>query len=65
MRVTLEKYLMYIDGEWVEASSGEYFSVENPAMEEVFAEAPSAYRAFRFNMLSIELCCIFGFMGPH
>ncbi|MEM0011287.1 MAG: NAD-dependent succinate-semialdehyde dehydrogenase [Nitrososphaerota archaeon] len=55
----LEKYLMYIDGEWVEASSGEYFSVENPATEEVFAEAPSAgardvdravqaaYRAFK------------------
>ncbi|MEM3662210.1 MAG: aldehyde dehydrogenase family protein, partial [Sulfolobales archaeon] len=38
----VERYLMYIGGEWVEASSKEYFCVKNPATEEVFAEVPSA-----------------------
>ncbi|MEM2215308.1 MAG: hypothetical protein QXP57_01900 [Nitrososphaerota archaeon] len=38
----VERYLMYIGGEWVEASSKEYLGVKNPATEEVFAEVPSA-----------------------
>ncbi|MCS7132453.1 MAG: NAD-dependent succinate-semialdehyde dehydrogenase [Nitrososphaeria archaeon] len=50
---------MFIDGGWVEASGKEYFGVENPATEEVFAEVSSggageveravqaAHRAFR------------------
>ena len=33
---------LYIDGEWVEASSGETIPVENPATREVFAEVPAA-----------------------
>ena len=49
----------YINGEWVDAGTGEYFETTNPATGEVIAEAPiasrndveaaisSAYEAFR------------------
>lgn len=38
----LEKYLMLIDGERVESSSGEYYDVINPATEEAFSKVPAA-----------------------
>ena len=55
----MERFLMFIDGEWVGASDGGYFGVVNPSTEEVFAKVSScgpadvdravqaAYRAFR------------------
>jgi len=38
----MEDYLMLIDGEWADSSSGEYIEVINPATEEVFARVPKA-----------------------
>jgi acyl-CoA reductase-like NAD-dependent aldehyde dehydrogenase len=38
----MEKYLMLIDGEWVESKSGTWEQVINPANEEPFAQVPSA-----------------------
>jgi succinate-semialdehyde dehydrogenase/glutarate-semialdehyde dehydrogenase len=55
----MERFFMFIDGEWVGANDGGYLKVVNPATEDVFAEVPSggpadvdhavkaAYRAFR------------------
>lgn len=34
----LKKYQMYINGEWVESSSGEYFDSYNPATEEAWCQ---------------------------
>ena len=36
------KYKMYIDGEWVDSSSGRTFPTENPFSGEVWAEIPNA-----------------------
>ena len=33
---------MYIDGEWVDATSGETYEVVDPATEEVVARVPKA-----------------------
>jgi succinate-semialdehyde dehydrogenase/glutarate-semialdehyde dehydrogenase len=38
----MEDYLMLIDGEWTDSSSGEYIEVTNPATEEIFARVPKA-----------------------
>lgn len=38
-------YRQYIDGEWVEAESGETYEVINPSTEEVIARVPSGGRA--------------------
>ena len=35
----------YINGEWVEPATGQYFTTTNPATDEVIAEAPIASRA--------------------
>ena len=35
----------YINGEWVEAGTGQYFETTNPATDEVIAEGPIASRA--------------------
>ncbi len=40
----MEKYRMWIDGEWVDAASGKTFCTHNPATEEVVAEVPLAGR---------------------
>ncbi len=37
-----DAYLMYIDGEWVDSSSGDRITVLNPATEETIATIPSA-----------------------
>ena len=39
---TITEYQMFIDGERVEASSGEWFDVRNPATGEIIARVPSA-----------------------
>jgi len=36
--MAMTKYKMYIDGKWVESSSGKYFDVINPATEKVIAK---------------------------
>lgn len=38
----MEKFLMLIDGEWVDSTSGDYQQVVNPSTEEAFARIPSA-----------------------
>ncbi|WP_096086322.1 aldehyde dehydrogenase family protein [Agaribacterium haliotis] len=40
MATDIKHYPCYIDGEWVESSSGAKFDVENPANEEVWATVP-------------------------
>ena len=40
----LKAYKNYIGGEWVEASGGETFEVENPSSGEVFATVPKGGR---------------------
>ncbi|MBA2504918.1 MAG: aldehyde dehydrogenase family protein [Thermoleophilaceae bacterium] len=40
----LKAYKNYIGGEWVEASSGETFEIENPSSGEVFATVPKCGR---------------------
>ena len=39
---TLNNEKFYINGEYVESSSGKFIDVENPATEEIFAKIPSA-----------------------
>jgi acyl-CoA reductase-like NAD-dependent aldehyde dehydrogenase len=38
--VTLQKYQMYIDSQWVDASSGEYFESDNPYLGKPWALVP-------------------------
>jgi (Z)-2-((N-methylformamido)methylene)-5-hydroxybutyrolactone dehydrogenase len=38
--VSLQKYQMYIDGEWVDASSGRYFESDNPYLGKAWALVP-------------------------
>jgi succinate-semialdehyde dehydrogenase/glutarate-semialdehyde dehydrogenase len=38
----MERFLMLIDGDWVDSESREYIEVVNPADEDVFAEVPRA-----------------------
>ncbi len=38
----MERFLMLIDGDWVDSESRDYIEVINPADEEVFAEVPCA-----------------------
>ena len=38
----MEKYKLYINGEWVESSSGEYYDDMNPYTGEVFAQVANA-----------------------
>ncbi|WP_027330207.1 aldehyde dehydrogenase family protein [Marinimicrobium agarilyticum] len=40
MTTSLQHYPCYIDGQWVDASNGATFTVENPATEEVWATIP-------------------------
>lgn len=41
----LKKYQMYVDGEWVDADSGETFQSVNPATGDAWAEIPAASAA--------------------
>ena len=38
----MKKYKSYIDGEWVDSSSGKTIAVENPANEEIIGEVACA-----------------------
>lgn len=38
----MKRYQLYINGEWVEGSRGEYFPVYDPSTEDVIAEATDA-----------------------
>ena len=38
----MERFLMLIDGDWVDSESREYIEIVNPANEDVFAEVPRA-----------------------
>ncbi len=42
--MAIEHYKMFIDGKWVESSSGQAFDVINPATEEVIAKVPLGTR---------------------
>ncbi|MBA3779730.1 MAG: aldehyde dehydrogenase family protein, partial [Chloroflexi bacterium] len=42
---TLTELKMYIGGEWVESSSGDWVEVHNPATGELVGRVPSASRA--------------------
>lgn len=36
----MQKYQLYIDGEWVDAKVDDWIEVENPATKEVYAKVP-------------------------
>lgn len=36
----MERYHLYINGQWVDGDSGKYIDIENPATEEIFAQVP-------------------------
>jgi betaine-aldehyde dehydrogenase len=38
----MNRYRMYINGEWVESQAGSYFPVYDPSTEEIIAEVPDA-----------------------
>lgn len=38
--MSLKKYKMYINGEWVESESGEYFPSYNPATVKLGVKSP-------------------------
>ena len=42
MSATVQKYQMYVNGEWIASSSGKTFPVYDPSLEEVIAEVPDA-----------------------
>ncbi|HET7677629.1 MAG TPA: gamma-aminobutyraldehyde dehydrogenase [Candidatus Limnocylindrales bacterium] len=45
VETTVKTYKMFIDGEWVESSSGEWIDVQNPATGEVVGRVPSGTQA--------------------
>src|SRR5215469_7605502 len=41
-KISVRKYQMFINGEWVDSASGKRFPVYDPSTEEVIAEVPEA-----------------------